>query len=492
MTAITNTVKLHRELGLCSAICLIVNVMIGSGIFISAGNVLKNTGSVAMCLVMWTSCGMVSLLGALSYAELAGVVQKSGGNFMFYRTAYGDIHKFWGPLPSFVYSFMTILYTRPTEMVISTMTFAEYSVRPIGLWLSLQPDTEAVLKKTLTLAAICTITMINYMSVKYFVKVQFAATVSKIAACLIIVGSGLHQLYLGNTQTLATGFEGTSLTVSTLPIALYSGLWAFDGWGSSTMALEEIKNPQRNILLSYILAVPSVTIIYVLMNVSYFTVLTKSEMVSSSAVAVTFGNHALGMFKFIVPLGVAISTFGSALATQFETTRLCYAASREGQMLEVFSYISVKRLTPVPAVLLQGILALLFCLASKNIITLIEFVSFLVWIFYGCSMTALLVMRFTKKDVKRPFKVPIIIPIFVLAMSVMLFLTPIITRGKPQFLYALVFILFAVVVYIPFVYQKKRLSIVDYLTEATKNCLGVVPPEKDDPHLPAAENNLEK
>ncbi|VVC39533.1 Amino acid/polyamine transporter I [Cinara cedri] len=482
MTGITKTsgVRLHRELGLSSAVCLIVNVMIGSGIFISAGNVLQNTGSVSMCLVIWVSCGLLSLLGALSYAELSGVVNKSGGNFSFYCAAFNDIHSFWGPLPSFVYSWTTIFYSRPAEVVIGTLTFAEYSVRPISLWLSLLPDTEAMLIKTISVLAICAITLINYISVKFFVKTQFAVTVSKIGVCIIIIGNGLYQLYLGNTKTLSTGFEGTSMTISQFPIVLYSGLWAFDGWAASTMAVEEIKNPQRNILLSYILAVPFVTIIYVLMNISYFTVMSKSDMVSSPAVAVDFGTYALGRFEFIIPLGVAISTFGSALATQFGTTRLCYAASREGQMLEVFSYISVKRLTPTPAVLLQGVLALVFCLACENIITLIEFASFLVWMFYGLSMVSLLVMRYTMKDVSRPFKIPIVVPIFVLAMSVLLCLTPIITSPKPQFLIALAFIFSAVLIYIPFVYYKRQYACVDSFTDMLKNCLGVEPPADEE------------
>ncbi|VVC39531.1 Amino acid/polyamine transporter I [Cinara cedri] len=492
MTAITNSVRLHQELGLWSAVCLIINVMIGSGIFISAGNVLKNTGSVAMCLIVWISCGLLSLLGALSYAELCGVVNKSGGDFSFFQSAFGNTHKFWGPLPGFVYSWMTLIYIRPAEVVIVMLTFAEYFVRSIGLWLSLQPDTEAMLKKTFCVFAICTITLINYISVKYFVKIQNVVTVSKIAACIVIIGNGIYQMCLGNTKMLTTGFEGTSLTISTLPIAFYSGLWAFDGWVASSMAVEEIKNPQRNILLSYVLAVPFVTVIYVLMNISYLTVLTKSEMISSPAVAVAFGTHALGHFSFIIPLSVTISTFGSALGIQFETTRLCFAASREGQMLEVFSYISVKRLTPAPAVVLQGVLALMFCLACENIIILIEFTSFLVWIFYGISMVALVVMRYTKKDVKRPFRVPIVIPIFVLVMSVLLFLTPIVTQPKPQFLIALAFVLIAVVIYIPCIYQKRRLSIVDKFTETIKKCMGVVPPEKDDPHLPATEDYCEK
>ncbi|XP_050538421.1 b(0,+)-type amino acid transporter 1-like isoform X2 [Daktulosphaira vitifoliae] len=459
MKSINKNVRLRRELGLFSAVSLIISVMLGSGIFVSPANVLRNTGSIGMCLVIWTLCGLLSLLGALSYSELGSIVSKSGGEFSFYQYAFADMHKFWGPLVSFVYSWVAIMYVRPAEVAIIILTFAEYFIRPISLVMLIDPNNEVLLNKIVSILALGVITMINYNSVKCFIKVQNIFTICKIIACIFVIIGGFYQIYLGNIQNLKTGFEGTTSSMNNLVVAFYSGLWSYDGWTASITVFEEIKNPQRNIFLSILLAVPFVTLIYVLMNVSYLTVLTISEMMSVQAVAVEFGARALGNFSLIIPLGVAVATFGCALSIQFGITRLCFVASREGQMLEVFSYVSVKKLTPAPAVVLQGILTLI-CLLAGDIITLIEFASFLGWMFYGISMVALLVMRFTKSDIKRQFKVPIIIPVFVLIVSVVLFLTPIVYNPRPQYLIALVFILSAFLIYIPFVYQKRRLTVV--------------------------------
>ncbi|XP_025418600.1 b(0,+)-type amino acid transporter 1-like isoform X2 [Sipha flava] len=433
MTSTQTKVKLQRELGLFSAVCLIINSTLGSGIFVSAGSALKNTGSVGMCLVIWVACGLLSLLGALSFAELGTMVHKSGGQFSFYQFAFADLHKFWGPLPSFIYSWVNIMYTRPAGAAIIILTFAEYFIRPVSLWSSMTPETESTMKILVGILALCTITFINYTSTKGFIKIQNVFTVCKITACLLVIVGGQYQLYMGNNKNITTGFEGTTLTISTLPMAFYSGLWAFDGWASSIMVIEEIKKPQINILMSIVLAVPLMTAVYVLMNISYLTVLSVPEMISAPAVAVEFGTRALGDFSPIIPLGVAISTFGCALCLQFQATRICFAASREGQMLEVFSYVSTKKLTLAPAVVLQ---------------------------------------------------VPIVIPIFVLFMSVVLFLTPIIAEPKPQFLIALAFILSAFFIYVPFVYQKKRFSAVDHFTKSIQTLMGVMPQEKDnDPDI---------
>ncbi|XP_050422948.1 b(0,+)-type amino acid transporter 1-like [Adelges cooleyi] len=483
MTSIKNNVKLRRELGLFSAVCLIVSVMLGSGIFVSSASALKSTGSVGMCLVIWTLCGLLSLLGALSYAELGGIVNKSGGEFSFYQYAFADMHKFWGPLVSFIYSWVSIMYIRPAEVAIIILTFAKYFVRPISVAVSMDPDYEHCLRKLVSILVLGIITAINYNSVKCFIKIQNVFTICKVMACMCVIVGGLYQLlYLGNTQNLKTGFQGTKSSLSDLVMAFYSGLWAYDGWTATTTVSEEIKNPQRNILLSILLAVPFMTFFYVLMNVSYLTVLSVPEMISAEAVAVEFGSRALGYFSFVIPFGVVVATFGCALSVQFGITRLCFAASREGQMLEVFSYVSVKNLTPAPAVVLQGILTL-FCLLAGDILSLIQFTGFLVWMFYGISMVALLVIRYTIRDVKRPFKVPIIIPIFVLIMSVILVVTPILLDPKPEFLIALGFILSAFLIYIPFVYQKRKLQFVDTLTKYVQLLMDVVPPEQDEPEI---------
>lgn len=189
------------------------------------------------------------------------------------------------------------------------------------------------------------------------------------------------------------------------------------------------------------------------MNVAYMSVLSIPEMVEAPAVAVLFGEKILGPAAFLIPLGVALATFGCALSIQFGVTRLCYVASQDGHMLSSLSYVHVTRLTPSPAVVMQGIITLVFILVG-NIEPLIHFASFLIWLFYGMAMIALLVLRRTRKEVHRPYRVPTWIAVFVLLVAVFLSVVPIITDPSPKYLFAVGFILLGVLVYYWFVYKR--------------------------------------
>lgn len=191
------------------------------------------------------------------------------------------------------------------------------------------------------------------------------------------------------------------------------------------------------------------------MNLAYMTVLTPSEMISAPAVAVEFGKRMLGPFAFLIPLGVALSTFGCALSIQFGVTRLCFVAGREGHFLESMSYIHVRRGTPCPAVALQGVISFIFIYVG-NIAELIEFASFLIWVMYGSAFVCLLVLRKTQPNVPRPYKVPLVVPIFALAVAVFLSVMPIVTEPSVKYLAALGFIALGVAVYVPFVYYRMR------------------------------------
>lgn len=346
------------------------------------------------------------------------------------------------------------------------------------------------------------ITYINLVSVKLYVKINNIFGVCKVIACLIVIFGGVYELAMGNTQNLKSGFQGTNYNFGYIALAFYNGLWSYDGWSSVTTITEEIKEPEkwvkensvrhatminpkilsRNIPRSISIAVPIVTLLYVFMNVAYLTVLSKEEMINSVAVGMSFGERVLGPFSFVIPLGVALSCFGCALSIQFGCTRLCYVSARgkfeflwnstfrlisesflENHMPEPLSYIHVTRSTPAPAVFLQGFLALLFLLVG-DISALIEFASFLIWFFYGAAMVALLVMRKTHAKVHRPYKVPIVLPIFTLLVAVFLVVTPIINEPDIKYLSALGFILSGFAVYVPFVYMKKRPRIMNKLT----------------------------
>ena len=174
--------------------------------------------------------------------------------------------------------------------------------------------------------------------------------------------------------------------------------------------------------------------------------MSPSEMLVSDAVAVTFGNRILRPMAWLMPLSVAFSTFGAANGTIFAAGRLCYVASREGHLVDVLSFVHVKKLTPAPAVLFHAVIAL-GMVWSGSIEGLIDFFSFTVWIFYGMAMAALLVLRYKKSKLTRPYKCPILIPILVLIISIYLVIAPIVDNLQIKYLYSILFMVFGAIMY---------------------------------------------
>ncbi|CAH4031436.1 b(0,+)-type amino acid transporter 1-like isoform X3 [Pieris brassicae] len=297
-------------------------------------------------------------------------------------------------------------------------------------------------------------TYINITSVKLFVKVQNVFGMFKIFACLIVIGGGIYVIATGNNEYLQKGFEGDKITAGGISLALYSGLWAYDGWSSVTVVTEEIINPAVNVPLSISIAVPLITALYVFMNVAYMSALSFSEMTSVPAVAVAFGDRVLGAGSFLIPLGVAIATFGCAMSVQFGVTRVCYTAARGGHMIEAFSFVNIKRLTPAPAVALQAFITTIFIIVG-NIATLIQFASWFLWFFYGLAMVALLVLRKTHGHLPRPYRVPTLVPCFVLLVAIFLSVLPIVHDPSIKYLMAIAFIVIGIGIYTLFVYYKK-------------------------------------
>lgn len=471
-------VMLRREIGLISAVGLIVSVMIGSGIFISPSSVLEKSGSVGLCLIVWAVCGLISYIGALAFAELGTVVTKSGAEYAFFQAAFTPLHRFFGPLPSFTYIWVIVLLVRPAEVAILVLTFAEYIYTPLADYFNTHysDDVEFIIKKIISLLAIGLITFINFSSVKLYVKIQNMFSSLKIAACFIVIAGGLYYLGIGQTKYISTGFNGTKTNAKDMVLAFFSGLWSFDGWTSVTVVSEEIKRPDKNIPRSISIGVPLVTLLYFMMNVAYMTVLSVPEIIKAPAVGMRFAEIAFGPLSFVIPLAVALSTFGCGMSVQFGVSRLCYAAGRSGHMIESLSYIHIKKMTPAPAVVLQGLLTTIFILIG-SIIRLIEFVSFLIWIFYGLAMVALVVMRKTKKDAPRPYKVPLFIPILVCIISGLLAVIPLVMSPSIEYVGALGFIAVGFIVYYVFIFRKFHPPCMTKITHYIQVLFQVVPSE---------------
>ncbi|XP_056381721.1 B(0,+)-type amino acid transporter 1 isoform X1 [Hyla sarda] len=454
--------------GLLSGISLIVGTIIGSGIFISPKSVLRNTGAVGPCLIIWTACGAIGMMGALCFAELGTMITKSGGEYPYLMEAFG-------PIPAFLFSWSSVIVMKPSSFAIICLSFAEYVSAPF------YPDCEPpqVVIKCLAAGAIMMITVVNSLSVKLASYLQNFLTVAKMIIIVIIIVSGIVLLIQGNTQNFSNSFEGSKITAGGIGLALYNGLWAYDGWNQLNYITEELKNPYRNLPLSIILGMPLVMVCYLLINIAYYTVMTPTELLQSPAVAVTFGDRVLYPASWMVPLFVAFSTLGSANGSCFTAGRLTYVAGREGHMLKFLSYISVKRLTPLPAIVSYGIIGM-FYIIPADINTLINYFSFAVWLFYGITIAGLIVMRFTKKDMKRPIKVPIVIPILMVLISAYLVLAPIIGEPEWAYLYCVIFILSGLIIYFPFVHFKVKWmqKITKPITMYIQMVMEVVPPEE--------------
>ncbi|OCT58626.1 b(0,+)-type amino acid transporter 1 isoform X2 [Xenopus laevis] len=464
----SNSMNLKKQVGLISGISLIVGTIIGSGIFISPKSVLSNTGAIGPCLIIWAVCGVIATLGALCFAELGTMITKSGGEYPYLMEAFG-------PIPAFLFSWASLIVIKPSSFAIICLSFAEY----VSAAFYPGCDPPVVVVKCLAAAVILAITLVNSLSVKLASYVQNFLTAAKMIIVIIIIVSGIVLLAQGKTQNFENSFEGATITVGGISLALYNGLWAYDGWNQLNYITEELKNPYRNLPLSIIIGIPLVIVCYILINIAYFTVLTPTELLQSPAVAVTFGDRVLYPAAWVVPLFVAFSTIGAANGTCFTSGRLAFVAGREGHMLKFLSYISVKRLTPSPAIVFYGIIGMIYIIPA-DIDTLINYFSFAVWLFYGLTIAALVVMRFTRKELKRPIKVPIVIPIIMVLIAIYLVLAPIIDKPELAYLYCVLFILSGLIVYFPFVHYKVKWAqkITRPITMFVQMLMEVVPPEE--------------
>ncbi|XP_066983939.1 b(0,+)-type amino acid transporter 1 isoform X1 [Macrobrachium rosenbergii] len=457
-------VNLERRVGLLSGVALIVGTMIGSGIFVSPKGLLERTGSVGLSLVIWALCGGLSLLGALCYVELGCMIPTSGAEHTYFLVAFGH-------LPAFLFAWVSIIILKPAMLAIICLSFSKYLVEAFST--DCEPPRMAI--QLLGGLTIVLITFINSYSVTLATKVQNIFTAAKLVAILIIVIGGIIKLAQGNTKYLARGFEGSTTSIGDVATAFYSGLWAYDGWNNLNYVTEELKKPYTNLPRAIMIGLPLVTICYLLVNISYLAVMSPEELLSSETVAVYYGQRLIGVAgQAIMILAVVLSTFGSANGSCFTAGRLCFVAAREGHMVDVLSYVHIKKLTPSPALIFNALIALVMVIPS-DIASLIDFFSFTAWIFYGGAMAALLIMRRTMKDTPRPYKVPIFIPVLVLIISIYLVIGPIIDSPKFEYLYATLFILAGLVFYFPFVYFKKSVPGMVYLTTFLQLLLQVVP-----------------
>ncbi|XP_023674126.1 cystine/glutamate transporter [Paramormyrops kingsleyae] len=397
-SAPSDKVVLKKKVTLLRGISIIIGTIIGAGIFISPKGILKNSGSIGMSLIIWFACGVLSVFGALSYAELGTCIKKSGGHYTYVLEAFG-------PQVAFIRLWADLIAIRPAGLAVISLAFGRYILEPIFMPCGV-PETAV---KLATAIGITTVMYLNSLSVSWTARVQNVLTLSKLLAIGVIIIPGMVQLFKGETKNFENAFDFNNVQVSGLPLAFYSGMYAYAGWFYLNFVTEEVENPERTVPLAICISMTIVTFCYVLVNVAYYTVMSAEQLLASEAVAVTFAEKLFGSFSVAVPVFVSLSCLGSMNGCLFAISRMFYVASREGQLPEILSMIHVRRHTPVPAVLILYPLTILI-LFSGDIYSLLNFMSFMRWLFIGVAVLGLIYLRYKRPEMDRPFKVPLFIP----------------------------------------------------------------------------------
>ncbi|XP_022662925.1 Y+L amino acid transporter 2-like isoform X1 [Varroa jacobsoni] len=463
-------VELKKEIGLLSGVLMVVGTIIGSGIFVSPKGVFQHAGSVEVALLVWALCGLFSLCGGICYAELGTSIPRSGGDYAYTLEAFG-------PLLAFLRLWITVIIVQPATLAILSLAFATYLIKPY------YPDCEPpdTLLRLIGILCLLLLTYVNCRSVKLAVKVQDYFTTAKLIALVLIIATGLYRICTGHTEHLANLFSDTTVSPGGLSLAFYSGLFAYGGFNNLNYVAEELHNPKRNLPLAIYIGVSIVTVVYVLTNIAYFTVISPEEMLKSPATAVTFAHRMFGPMAWTMPVFVSLSIFGGLNGIMFTISRLFFIGAHEGHLPAFVGMINVHHLTPTPPILLStGITLLMFI--TSDIYALINYLSFNYWLWVGISILALLKLRHLKPDLPRPIQVNLIFPILFLLMCVFLTVMPLYETPLKSGLGVLI-LLSGIPVYYLLVKPNKNLiglrNISAYFTIQMQKLLVVVPPEKE-------------
>ncbi|MDQ3665458.1 MAG: amino acid permease [Acidobacteriota bacterium] len=387
------TATLERTLGLRDLILLIIGTVIGSGIFIVPGAVLRQVqGSVALAMLVWLAGGILSLLGALTYGELAARSAKAGGIYIYIRDCFGS-------LPAFLYGWTLFLVISSGAIATLSVAFSAY----LGEIVPLTPT----LGKLIALGMIAIVTAVNVLGTRESANVQNWTTAIKVAAILIMSvallwlgrgfsGAGVSFWPTGDVPSLAAGFG----------LAMIGVLWAYEGWQYVTFSAGETLNAQRNFPRALLIGSAALIGIYLLANVSYLAALgpikaAQTDSIAAAAVTAVAGPTA----SKLVALAILISIFSAANGVALTAPRVFYAMARDGLFFHRLAEVHPRFHTPAFAVLAGSAWAAVLA-ATGTFEQLLTYVVFSGWLFYALGAASIFIYRRRGPEGARPYRVP--------------------------------------------------------------------------------------
>ena len=400
-----------RALGAWAASAIVIGTMVGTGIFLKPSEMAAVGGSVSVVYAAWIAGGLLSLFGALSFAELGAALPEAGGQYAYLRKGLGPV---WG----FLFGWMHSTVGESSSAASIAAGFARFSsflIPAIGLplftWHLTVPfsgkpyDFIFTWAQPLAVVTIVLFTFINYLGVRLGGRVQIALTILKIGAVLAIVAAGFW-LGRGDWSHFHPFWPEarSATTMTSFLAALAAAMWAYDGWEDLNRVGSEIQNPQKNIPVALIGGTLLVALLYLVFNAVCFYALPFAGVAGSSHVAAdvvaTFAGA--GAAKWIT-LAMVLSALGTLNSSLLSGARVPYAMARDGLFFRVTGIVHQKFRTPSGALVFQGALACLMALTGtfEELTSLFVFAA---WIFYALSVVAMFRLRKIAPDLPRPYR----------------------------------------------------------------------------------------
>ncbi len=425
-------ISLKRTLTLFDSTMIVMGSMIGSGIFIVSASVAKQVGSPGFLLLTWVFTGILTIIAALSYGELAGMMPKAGGQYVYLREAFN-------PLIGFLFGWTTFLVIETGLIAAVAIAFAKFTAVLIPFFneqnvLFKWADYTFTATQLLALAVIILLTFINIQGVKTGKWVQNVFTITKVGALLSLIilglfkgwGSAAFQFNLDNfwqpfkssisNGTLLKTPLSNSALWSALGLAMIGPIFSSSAWNTITYTAGEIQNPQRNIPLSLFLGTLIVSLLYISANVVYVMLLPVSgmpegvdamsrgiafasnERVGTAAAEMIFGAPA----AIVMAIFIMISTFGCNNGIVLSGARVYYAMAKDGLFFQKAADLNSKGV-PAYALVVQCLWACLLCISGKYT-DLLKYVTFATLLFYILTIAGVFILRRKQPLAERPYK----------------------------------------------------------------------------------------
>jgi basic amino acid/polyamine antiporter, APA family len=385
--------ELARTLDQKDLVLVVIGTVIGSGIWLVPGAVLKSSsGDPGLALVVWLVGGIFSLLGALTFAELGAMYPDSGGSYTYVREAFG-------PLPAFLLGWTLFLAINTGSMATLAVAFATYAgeFAPLGTFA----------RRLVAAIMIAVVAAVNIRGTRQAASVQNWSTGVKVGVILLLAASGLIMgTHSSDTASRAFTVPISGTVLSGAGVGLLGVLWAYEGWVNVTNSAGEARNPQRTFARGIVIGTAALVAIYLVANLGYLAALgpdrvAGTQRVAADAVRVLYGPFAAKLIGAAVLVSVFSATNGLALTSP----RTYFAMARDGVFFSKLAEIHPRFGTPALAILASAVWAI-FLTLTGTFEQLFTYVVFASWLFAGLAAAGVFVLRHRHPGAPRPFRVP--------------------------------------------------------------------------------------